>query len=525
MADLNQRLSDLEETLALATDRLDPDTVAAGQEVLDKVEGRLANGPGSVVVALAGGTGSGKSSLFNALAGAELTRTGVIRPVTDEVTAWAVGDPQGAANVLDWLQVRRRHQVAPSRLYPEGLVLLDLPDHDSVSAEHRLLVDRFVARVDVLVWVVDPLKYAQRSLHADYLRRLAAHAKVLVVVLNRIDELGNEAAGIVADDLRQLLAAEGLGRAKLLVTSARTGVGLDRLRATLTDYVNQRRAMTERISADLQTLAGKLRAQVGDTQSTTLQLDRLVSALSAASGVESLADAGARTYTEDADDASRPLLTGKVLGRLRSLRTPLRRLRRPAPPSRELSPVGVRHAVLELADTAASDLPHPWPFRLRTAAHSMASDLPGVIAGKLDLVDVHGVRKRLWWSLLRVLGTVIELAALVGVIWLLLLGLIGWLQLPEPPTPAVGRLPWPTLLAVGGGIGLLIFAAVRRRLVGMGARRHRWRVLHDLRGAVAEVARERALVPLQAEVDAHNRLVETLSSVEGAGQPRGRLRR
>jgi GTP-binding protein EngB required for normal cell division len=232
VADLNQRLSDLEETLALATDRLDADTVAAGREVLDKVEARLANGPGSVVVALAGGTGSGKSSLFNALAGAPLTRTGVVRPVTDEVTAWAVGDPQGAASVLDWLQVRRRHQVAPSRLYPEGLVLLDLPDHDSVSADHRLLVDRFVARVDVLVWVVDPLKYAQRALHADYLRRLAAHAKVLVVVLNRVDELGNEAAGIVADDLRQLLAAEGLGRAKLLVTSARTGVGLDRLRTS-----------------------------------------------------------------------------------------------------------------------------------------------------------------------------------------------------------------------------------------------------------------------------------------------------
>ncbi len=525
MADLQQRLADLAETLTLAEGRLDAGTVGAGRDVLDKAEGRLANGPQSVVVALAGGTGSGKSSLFNALAGAELTRTGVVRPVTDEVTAWAVGDPQGAAMVLDWLQVRRRHQVAPGRLGPEGLVLLDLPDHDSVSAEHRLLVERFVDRVDVLVWVVDPLKYAQRALHADYLRRLAAHAEVLLVVLNRVDELGSEAAGIVTDDLRRLLAAEGLGKAKLLVTSARTGVGLDRLRATLADYVRQRRAMTERISADLQTLAGKLRSQVGDTQSATLQADRLVAALAAAAGVESLADAGARTYTEDADDASRPLLTGKVLGRLRALRTPLRRLRRPAPTSRELSPVGVRHAVLELADVAAGDLPYPWPVRLRTAAQSMASDLPGVIAGELDRVDVHGVRKRLWWSLLRVLGTAIELATVVGVVWLVLLGLIGWLQLPEPPTPVVGRLPWPTLLAVGGGIGLLIFAALRRRLVGVGARRHRWRVLHDLRGAVAEVARERALVPLQAEVDAHNRLVETLGSVEGAGKRGGRLRR
>jgi len=33
------------------------------------------------------------------------------------------------------------------------------------------------------------------------------------------------------------------------------------------------------------------------------------------------------------------------------------------------------------------------------------------------------------------------------------------------------------------------------------------------------------LVPLQAEVDAHNRLVEMLGSVEGAGKRGGRLRR
>ena len=41
-----------------------------------------------------------------------------------------------------------------------GLVLVDLPDHDSAAVQHREQVDRILALVDAVIWVVDPEKYA-----------------------------------------------------------------------------------------------------------------------------------------------------------------------------------------------------------------------------------------------------------------------------------------------------------------------------------------------------------------------------
>ena len=89
-------------------------------------------------------------------------------------------------------------------------MLLDLPDHDSVRLEHRLEVDRLVGLVDVLVWVLDPEKYADAAVHDRYLAPLAGHAGVLLVVLNQVDRLDDAAAQACLADLRGLLDGEGL---------------------------------------------------------------------------------------------------------------------------------------------------------------------------------------------------------------------------------------------------------------------------------------------------------------------------
>ena len=55
-----------------------------------------------------------------------------------------------------------------------GVVLLDLPDHDSTEVSHHLEVDRLVQLADMLVWVLDPQKYADAAIHDRYLAPLAA---------------------------------------------------------------------------------------------------------------------------------------------------------------------------------------------------------------------------------------------------------------------------------------------------------------------------------------------------------------
>jgi GTP-binding protein EngB required for normal cell division len=222
------------------------------------------------VVALAGGTGSGKSTLFNALAGANFSPAGVTRPTTKHSHACVWG-MEGAAPLLDWLGVQRRHRYARASALDEGeasltgMLLLDLPDHDSVVTGSAALVDRLVKLADMLVWVLDPLKYADASVHRRYLVPLAGHAAVTTVVLNKIDTLSPDQAADCESDLRRLLDTEGLTETQVVVTSAATGTGLDELRRVLGAAVAARRAATDRITADIDALLERFAVYAGDS--------------------------------------------------------------------------------------------------------------------------------------------------------------------------------------------------------------------------------------------------------------------
>ena len=122
----------------------------------------------------------------------------------------------------------RRHRLAGE---PDGLVLLDLPDFDSVELSHRVEVERVVALADLMVWVVDPQKYADAVLHEHYLRPFAAYGEAMVVVLNQADRLDSAARAACVADLGRLLAADGLRGLPVLAVSATTGAGLDALRS------------------------------------------------------------------------------------------------------------------------------------------------------------------------------------------------------------------------------------------------------------------------------------------------------
>ncbi len=214
------------------------------------------------VVALAGGTGGGKSSLFNYLAGADFSAVGVTRPVTRDPHACVWG-ATGSGPLLEWLGVPRRYRYARGSELDggetslNGLVLLDLPDHDSVVGEASDQVGKLIGMADLMVWVLDPQKYADASVHRNYLVPLASHSEVIAVVLNQADLLSAEEVEECASDLRRLLDSEGLHDASLLVTSAVTGAGVDQLRKLLTETVYERSAVAARLSADLDDVAAE----------------------------------------------------------------------------------------------------------------------------------------------------------------------------------------------------------------------------------------------------------------------------
>ena len=110
-----RHLKALTEAVELCEGRVSDDVLAEARRVVEQADRRLALSGSATVVALAGATGSGKSSLFNALTGTDLATVGVRRP--PRRTRWPPpGGEDAAADLLDWLKIPRRHAGAgPSR--------------------------------------------------------------------------------------------------------------------------------------------------------------------------------------------------------------------------------------------------------------------------------------------------------------------------------------------------------------------------------------------------------------------------
>jgi hypothetical protein len=176
---------------------------------------------------------------------------------------------EGAGPLLDWLGIEPRRRYARSSALEEGeraltgLLLVDLPDHDSVTSGSAE-VNRLIAQADLMVWVLDPQKYADASVHSRYLVPMAGHSSVIAAALNQADLLTPEQVEDCVADLRRLLDAEGLHDARVVVTSATSAAGVAELRQGLMETVIARQAALQRISADVAAVAARFGLYAGD---------------------------------------------------------------------------------------------------------------------------------------------------------------------------------------------------------------------------------------------------------------------
>jgi len=218
--------------------------------------------PGATyVLALAGGTGVGKSSLLNALARRSVSDVRAVRPTTEEPIAWVAEDRRDELGALmGWLGVRQ--VVGHSDASLAGVAVLDLPDIDSVRTAHRSRVDELLPRIDAVAWVVDPEKYDDERLHA-YLRSLAAHASRMRFVLNKADRLTDTQREDLAADLGRRLAAAGIEAPRVSVVSAVRGDGIDALRAELSSEADAKGLVIDKLTTDVRAASTSLRHAVG----------------------------------------------------------------------------------------------------------------------------------------------------------------------------------------------------------------------------------------------------------------------
>ncbi|HEX9065507.1 MAG TPA: YfjP family GTPase [Streptosporangiaceae bacterium] len=498
--------------------------LADAEDVLARAGERMRLSSGHTVVVLAGGTGSGKSSLFNRLAGADLSTVGVTRPVTKDAHACVWGE-QGSGPILEWLKVPRRYRYSRASALDSGeqdlagLVLLDLPDHDSVMSHAGELVDQLVGMADVMVWVLDPQKYADAAVHRRFLVPLAGHSAVVAVVLNQVDLLDPAQVDDCVADLRRLLDSENLHDVPIVVTSAATGAGLDDLRELLGRGIAARRAAAARISADLDSVVSRFLPFAGDVGSgqeapadddlpatalaDNVMTGRTTAGSSASSGKEGAAGAGVASssagarLSQDVPSAARQRLAGRfaaaagvaaigeALRSARELRAvdfvgwpvawffqrltgrdPARKVRIGALWSDlravTAGPAGAQqaeidNALTEFGNELAGSLPKPWPAAIKSAVRSQAQEIPAAIGTAIGEA-LPAEDSVVWWWRLAGLGQGLLLgAAAVAIAWSLLIAVVRLVH---------GQASMPGLMSDLAAVPWLVLAAILALALG-----------------------------------------------------------
>jgi len=409
----------------------------------------------------------------------------------------------------------------------DGVVLLDLPDHDSTEVAHHLEVDRLVALADLLVWVVDPQKYADAAIHDRYLKPLAGHRDIMLVALNHIDEVPASRRAAMVEDLKRLLALDGLGTVPVIATSARHGEGIAELKQAIASEVSAKKAVKARLMADVSSVATRMRAVNGEATPGDVAKARrsdLVDAFAEAAGVPTVVAAVEQSTRRRAAQATGWPVTA-WLSRFKP--DPLRRLhldlgargkdltasaRASVPEATHVQRARVDTAVRALSDDVGAELAPSWADAVRRASVSRLPDLNDALDKAVGSTDLGVSRTPAWWSAVRVLQWALFLIALAGGLWLAGLAVMGYLQMPAPSTPRYQGFPLPTLMLLGGvAVGVLL-ALLCRLVVRVSARAKARAADRRLRAAIADVTDRLVVEPIQTEVEAYRSTVAGLAT-------------
>ena len=582
-------VASLKDAISYGEGRVPETVLLDAAETLERLSQRRELSTEHTVIGFFGATGSGKSTLFNAIAGQNIALSAPTRPTTSTVQA-AIWEAEGSEELLDWLGIDKRvypqtqalaaegeategneasgnNKVAGGVAAPNavtepapglfnrirravggrgemrtrtgGLILLDMPDFDSVTTTNRDLAARMMRYVDVLVWVVDPQKYADAVIHRDFMVPLAASGAQALCVLNQADKLAPAEVPAVLASLTRLLQAEGTEAHLLsapIAVSARTGEGIDVLRDLLAQVAAAKSLSLQRTDAQLHATASQLRTYAGG-EGTVLAgayaLDaeqKLVKACYTSSQAEQVLQAATASYRRTAGQHTGWILT-RWMSRLKA--DPLRRLHlgqqeetkstskaeksagmlgsdsenapelvaSSLPPLSAAQKAGMANAVRQYSKQMAARIDEPWKRSMKEAALSREAELPELLERDMVRIDYGLGRTRAPWVIFNALQWIALLSALVGVGWLTLISGMAYLQiqLPPAPTPEGSPVPLPTLLLLLGVLLGIASAGVGRLLTAMGSRYYARKLRGRLQTGVEKAVQSCVVAPVQQE--------------------------
>ena len=508
---LEQCLEHLDDAIAAAA-ALGLDAAPAAR-VRETARTRLGFPGGAYVLALAGGTGVGKSTLLNAIAGEEVSPASARRPTTAEPIAWVPAERRRElAGLLDWLGVTlvREHRAESLR----DLAVIDLPDFDSIAPEHRERVDALLPRVDAVAWVVDPEKYKDDVVHGGYLRTHAPRLRRQLVVLNRADVLSAEDATRVSDDMRMQLRREGLADVGIASARAREGApGVAEFRRWLDSGAVAKRIVASRVAADahaaVRDIAERAGVLAGDVapmvdparrERTLDAVARGVLALVDIPGLERQAVAATRLAARPRGAGPFGHLTSwiyRLSGRARASADPAGYLRRWQLRG-SLAP-----AVEPLRELVAVTLPTvPAPIRAGLATLSTPEIFEQRLAETVDRslateAAEFRVPTSALWSVIGLVQYAVTAALLFSALWFAALFLIHDAPVGSVDVPYLGLVPTPVVLLAATLLVGYVLALALRIHAGWLGRRWARRIGQRIRAEVRERITDSLLLPIE----------------------------
>jgi 50S ribosome-binding GTPase len=504
-------LTNLDEAITAAT-ALGLETTAAAA-TRDTARARLGFPDSAYVLALAGGTGVGKSTLLNAIAGEKVSPAGPRRPTTADAIAWVPANRgRELAGLLQWLGVKELREHKGGSL--GDVAVLDLPDFDSIELEHRERVDALLPRVDAVAWIVDPEKYKDQVVHGGYLSEFAPRIRRQIVVLNRSDLLSAADADRVAEDMRDQLRRDGAGDIDIVATRAKEGAGgVGELREWLESGVEAKRVVASRVAAEARGAVRDLARDAGVLERGPAPLveparrERAISSVAKGAlllvditGLERQAVAATRFAARRRGAGPLRFLTSAVyrlIGRARTSADPAGFLRRWHVRG-SLAPV-----VEPLRELVTSTLPTvPAPIRGSLAGLSAPASLEDRLAATIDrAVAAEAAAFRVptsaLWSVIGAAQYLVTAVLLFAMLWFASLFVVKEVPVGTISVPYLGPVPTPVLLLAVALLVGYVLAKLLQLHAGWVGRRWARRVGTRVTGEVRQRIADNLLVPLE----------------------------
>lgn len=181
--------------------------------------GSTDNADRPLLVAFMGGTGVGKSSLLNRLAGKAIARAGIERPTSREVTVFHHRSltVKQLPELSNWVYHTAQHE----DVLKKNIVWIDMPDFDSTETHNKQQVLQWLPHIDVLLYVVSPERYRDEKAWRLLIAEGAKHAWIFI--LNQWDKGQN----VQYEDFKQQLYKAGFNTPLIFKTSCADAVAED----------------------------------------------------------------------------------------------------------------------------------------------------------------------------------------------------------------------------------------------------------------------------------------------------------